>query len=353
MTQIESVTERYQIKLEVIVIKEAMFYEKIGGKVVHCHLCSHHCKINEGNRGICGVRENIDGTLYSLVYGKLIASAVDPIEKKPLFHFLPGSRTYSIATVGCNFRCLNCQNYNISQMPKPKKPVIGKDITPNEIVETAKHNNCESIAYTYTEPTIFFEYAFETAKLASKEDLKNIFVTNGYITEDALRVIAPYLDAANIDLKSMSDEFYRKICGARIKHVMNTIRLHKEMGIWIEITTLIIPSLNDSENNFRKIAEFIKNLDESIPWHITKFYPAYRLLNLPPTPVETLDKAKKIGLDIGLKHIYQGNIPGEGENTYCPSCGRSLIKRDGYLVIKNNIRDSKCSYCSTKIDGVW
>ncbi|MCP8304235.1 MAG: AmmeMemoRadiSam system radical SAM enzyme [archaeon] len=334
-------------------MKEAMFYEKLGGDLVQCHLCSHHCRINKGKRGICGVRENIDGTLYSLVYGKLIASSVDPIEKKPLFHFLPGSRAYSIATVGCNFRCLNCQNFDISQMPKPQKPVIGDDVTPNEIVDTAKHYNCESIAYTYTEPTIFFEYAYETAKLASKEGIRNIFVTNGYITEEALRVMAPYLDAANIDLKSFSDEFYRKICGARLKPVLDSIRLHKEMGIWIEITTLVIPSLNDSEENFKKIAEFIKGLDESIPWHVTQFYPAYRLLDLAPTPVETLDRAKKIGLEIGLKHIYQGNIPGEGENTYCPNCRRLLIERYGYRVNRYDIKDSRCPYCGEKIYGVW
>ncbi|MCP8318559.1 MAG: AmmeMemoRadiSam system radical SAM enzyme [Candidatus Methylarchaceae archaeon HK01B] len=330
-----------------------MFYEKLGEEVVHCHLCSHHCRIKKGKRGICGVRENIDGTLYSLVYGKLIARSVDPIEKKPLFHFLPGSRAYSIATVGCNFRCLNCQNFDISQMPKPQKPVIGDDVTPNEIVDAAKLYNCESIAYTYTEPTIFFEYAYETAKLASKEGIKNIFVTNGYITEEALSAMAPYLDAANIDLKSFKDDFYRKICGARLKHVLDSIRLYKEKGVWIEITTLVIPSLNDSEENFKKIAEFIKDLDESIPWHVTQFYPAYRLLDLPPTPVETLDIAKKIGLEVGLKHIYQGNIIGEGENTYCPNCRRLLIERYGYRVTRYEIKDSRCPHCSEKIYGVW
>jgi pyruvate formate lyase activating enzyme len=278
---------------------------------------------------------------------------VDPIEKKPLFHFLPGSRAYSIATVGCNFSCLNCQNYDISQIPKPRKPVLGDEVTPEEIVEAAKSLNCKSIAYTYTEPTIFFEYAYETAKLAKKEGIKNVFVSNGYISEEALKMMAPYLDANNIDLKSFSDDFYRKVCGARLDPVLETIRLHKELGIWIEITTLIIPSLNDSEENFRKIAEFIKNLDECIPWHVTRFHPAYRLIDLPPTPVSILDKARNIGLEAGLKFVYQGNIPGKGENTYCPNCGKLLIERYGYVVKLNKITGSRCPYCGAHISGVW
>ncbi len=330
-----------------------MFYEKLEENMVHCHLCGHHCRVNEGKRGICGVRENINGTLYSLVYGKLVANAVDPIEKKPLFHFLPGSKAYSIATVGCNFRCLNCQNYDVSQMPKPQKPVRGNDVTSEEIVEAAKHSRCESIAYTYTEPTIFFECAYDTAKLASKEGIKNTFHTNGYITEEPLRTIAPYLDAANIDLKSLSDEFYRRTCGARLEPVLNAIKLFKELGIWIEITTLVISTLNDSDDNLRRIAEFIKGLDEGIPWHVTRFYPAYELLNLSPTPLETLDKTREIGQKVGLKYIYQGNMPGEGENTYCHNCGKLLIRRQGYQITKYKIKDSKCPYCNTKIEGVW
>ena len=222
-----------------------MFYERLKEGVVQCHLCSHHCRIEDGRRGICGVRENRNGVLYSLVYGRLIAKAVDPIEKKPLFHFLPGTQAYSIATVGCNFRCLNCQNYDISQMPKPQKPVSGETVTPEEVVDSAKRYDCESIAYTYTEPTIFFEFAYETAKLASKEGIKNVFITNGYMTEDALKAIAPHLDAANIDLKSFSDDFYRKVCGARLKPVLDTIKLCKELGIWIEpvsYTHLTLPT---------------------------------------------------------------------------------------------------------------
>jgi pyruvate formate lyase activating enzyme len=330
-----------------------MFYEKLEGDLVRCHLCSHRCRIKEGKRGICGVRENTDGTLYSLVYGKLIARGVDPIEKKPLFHFSPGSRTYSVAAVGCNFRCLNCQNYDISQMPKPQRPVLGKEVSPEEIVEAAKLHRCESVAYTYTEPTIFFEYAYETAMLASDEGVKNIFVTNGYITKEALKTMAPYLDAANIDLKSFRDDFYRKTCGAHVRPVLNAIRLYNEMDVWIEITTLIIPSLNDSEENFRKIAEFIKSIDDGIPWHISRFYPAFELSDLPPTPTETITKAKKIGLEVGLKHIYRGNIIGQEENTYCHSCGKLLIERHGYLMTQCILEDSRCPHCGAKIYGRW
>lgn len=334
-------------------MKEAMFYKKIDEKSVRCNLCSHNCVITESRRGICGVRENKEGVLYTLVYGKAVAQAVDPIEKKPLFHFYPGSRAYSVATVGCNFRCLNCQNLDISQMPREYGRIIGEDISPEEIVEQAKRYNCRIIAYTYTEPTIFFEYAYETAKIASREGMKSVFVTNGYITEDALREIAPYLDAANIDLKSFSDDFYRKVCGARLQPVLDSIRLHRELGIWIEVTTLIIPTLNDSEEELRRIAEFLRDLSEEIPWHISRFYPAYKLIDLQPTPVKIIRKAREIGLETGLKYVYEGNVPGEGEDTYCHSCGRLLIHRYGYRILSNEIKDSKCPYCDAEIHGIW
>jgi pyruvate formate lyase activating enzyme len=336
------------------VLKEAMFYEKLDDKLVNCNLCSHRCrKIADSKRGICGVRENRDGKLYSLVYGKAVARSVDPIEKKPLFNFLPGSKSYSIATVGCNFRCDNCQNYDISQLPKERNMIVGQDVSPEEIVSAAKRSNCASIAYTYNEPTIFFEYAYDIAKLAKKEELKNVFVTNGYITEEALREIAPYLDAANIDLKSFSDDFYRKRCGARLQPVLDSIRLYKSLGIWIELTTLIIPTLNDSEDELQKVAEFIKEVGKDIPWHITQFYPTYKLIDLPRTPVATLRRAREIGLEAGLRYVYEGNVPGEtGENTYCPKCGKVLIRRFGYQIQENKIKNSKCTYCGEKIDGV-
>jgi pyruvate formate lyase activating enzyme len=336
-------------------LREAMFYEKLDDEMVKCNLCSHRCsRIADSKRGICGVRENRDGTLYSLVYGKAVARSVDPIEKKPLFNFLPGSRSYSIATVGCNFRCDNCQNYDISQLPKGQGTIVGEDVSPEEIVLAAKLSNCESIAYTYSEPTIFFEYAYDTAKHAKKEGIKNVFVTNGYITPEALKEIGPYLDAANIDLKSFSDEFYRKRCGARLEPVLDSIRLYKNLGIWTEITTLIIPTLNDSEEELRKIAEFISEVGEDTPWHISQFYPTYKLIDLPRTPVATLRKAREIGLEAGLKYVYEGNVPGEdGENTYCPNCGKMLIHRFGYSIHENKIVNSKCTYCGAEIDGLY
>ncbi|MCD6530090.1 AmmeMemoRadiSam system radical SAM enzyme [Candidatus Bathyarchaeota archaeon] len=334
-------------------MREAMFYEKVEGNLVKCNLCSHRCRIPDSKRGVCGVRENREGTLYSLVYGRAVAQAVDPIEKKPLFHFYPGSKIFSIATVGCNFRCLNCQNYDISQMPREHGSIIGESLLPEEIVEKAKRYGCRSIAYTYTEPTVFFEYAYETAKLASKEGIKNVFVTNGYITEEALRELAPYLDAANIDLKGFSEEFYRKVCGARLEPVLESIKLHRELGIWVEVTTLVIPTLNDSEEVLRGIAEFISGVGEDIPWHVSRFYPAYKLIDLPPTPLETLRKAREIGLEAGLKYVYQGNVPGEGESTYCHECGELLIQRYGYQVLLNKIEDSRCPYCGADIAGVW
>ena len=336
-------------------LKEAMFYEKLEDKLVNCNLCSHRCrKIADSKRGICGVRENRGGKLYSLVYGRVVARSVDPIEKKPLFQFLPGSMSYSIATVGCNFRCGNCQNFDISQLPKERKVIVGQETSPEDIVSAAKRNNCKSIAYTYSEPTIFFEYALDVAKLAKKEGLKNVFVTNGYITQEALREIAPYLDAANIDLKSFSDDFYKNNCGARLKPVLDSIKLYKSLGIWTEITTLIIPTLNDSEDELQKIAEFIKEeVGEDTPWHITQFHSMYKLPDLPRTPVETLRKARQIGLEAGLRYVYEGNVPGEtGENTYCHNCKKTLIQRFGYSIQENKIKDSKCTYCGAKIDGV-
>jgi len=338
------------------VLKEAIFYEKIEDNTVNCNLCSHRCRsIADSKTGICGVRENRGGTLYSLVYGKLVASSVDPIEKKPLFQFLPGSLAYSIATVGCNFRCDNCQNYDISQLPKERKIILGQETSPEQVVLAAKRNNCKSIAYTYSEPTIFFEYALDVAKLAKKEGIKNVFVTNGYITPEPLKLIAPFLDAANVDLKSFSDAFYRKTCGARLQPVLDAIKLYKQLGIWVELTTLIIPTLNDSEQELQSIAQFIKQeVGEDTPWHISAFHPMYKLPHIPRTPVETLRKARQIGLDAGLKYVYEGNVPGEnGENTYCPKCKKQLIQRYAYRIEENKIKDSKCKYCGTKIDGVY
>ena len=335
-------------------MKEAMAYEKLEGTDVKCHLCAHNCIIHKGKRGICAVRENRDGILYSLVYGKIISTNIDPIEKKPLFHFLPGSKSLSIATVGCNFRCKHCQNYEISQYPRERKfSIPGRDMTPEEIVDAAIRNGCESISYTYTEPTIFFEFAYDCAKLALEKGIRNVFVSNGYTGQEATRLIAPYLGGNNIDMKG-SDKFYKEICGARLNPVKETIKLMKELGVWVEVTTLVIPDHNDSEKDLTDIAEFIKSVDASIPWHVSQFYPTYKLNDKPRTPVEKLRQARDIGFKAGLKYVYEGNVPGEGgENTYCPSCKSVLIKRFGYTIQENNIKNGRCPKCNTMIEGIW
>ncbi|UCD73302.1 MAG: AmmeMemoRadiSam system radical SAM enzyme [Candidatus Bathyarchaeota archaeon] len=333
-------------------MKGAMFYGELEDQAVRCGLCPHRCVIQEKKRGICGVRENQEGKLYSLVYGRAISCAIDPIEKKPLFHFYPGSEAYSIATVGCNLRCGNCQNYQISQMPKDGGRIEGTEIPPEKVVEEARSAECKSIAYTYTEPTIWFEYAYDTSIIASKKGIKNVFVTNGYITEEALKTAARHLDAANIDLKSMREDFYRENCGGHLQPVLDSIRLYKKLGIWIELTTLVIPTLNDSTEELQQIADFIVSVGKEIPWHVTRFYPHYKLLNLPPTPIETLQRAREIGLESGLKYVYEGNVPGEGgENTYCWNCGKILIRRLGYRILTNEIKDSRCRFCRERIDG--
>jgi pyruvate formate lyase activating enzyme len=331
-----------------------MFQESREGKKVLCGLCCHRCLILPGRRGICAVRENRDGILYSLVYDKVIARNIDPIEKKPLFHFLPGSRSFSIATPGCNFRCKHCQNADISQLPHDRGGMIpGEDVSPASLVEAARRNRCSSISYTYTEPTIYFELAYDTARLAAEAGLKNVFVTNGYITPEALKEIRPYLHAANIDLKGFRDEFYRSICGAKLQPVLDAIRLYREYGIWIEITTLVIPGHNDSDEELAGIARFIKSVGEEIPWHVSRFHPTYKLIDEPPTPVETLQRARRIGQQEGLRYVYEGNIPGEGEDTLCWSCKKTLIERFGFSVQTNTLAEGKCGNCGAKIDGVW
>jgi len=335
-------------------MKEAMFYEAIPGDRARCHLCNHQCRIKDGKRGICGVRENRGGRLYSLVYGRIIAEHIDPIEKKPLFNFLPGSRAFSLGTVGCNFRCKHCQNFDISQYPQEHAgDIIGERRTPEEIVSAAKAAGCETIAYTYNEPTVFYEFTYDTAILAQREGIKNIFVSNGYLSSDAARQIAPYLDAINIDLKAFSDKSYKEVCKARLEPVLATIKLMKALGVWVEVTTLIIPGLNDGEEELRHIAHFVKGIGPEVPWHVTRFYPAYKYFDRPPTPVATLRQAREIGLEEGLRYVYEGNVPGEGgENTYCYACGAILIKRSGLRLLGNRLEDGKCPECGAKMDGV-
>ena len=334
-------------------MKEAMWYQKLSDGRVRCDLCNHRCAIDDGERGICRVRENRKGILYSLVYGKIIAAHVDPIEKKPLFNFHPGTRAFSIATVGCNFKCAHCQNADISQLPAESDRIKGQEASPEQIVRTAEKSDCESIAYTYTEPTIFMEYAYDTAKIAHQRGIKNIFVTNGYMTEEALRAIQPYLDAANVDLKGFTEEHYREICGARLQPVLNTIKLMKELGIWVEVTTLIIPGANDSDEVLRNIAEFILSLGPETPWHVSRFHPTYKMLDVPSTPAQSVVRARQIGMEMGLRYVYSGNIPGdEGENTYCYNCGKIVIPRYGYQLGDVHIKDSKCEYCGAEIDVI-
>ncbi|MBN2250918.1 MAG: AmmeMemoRadiSam system radical SAM enzyme [Candidatus Altiarchaeota archaeon] len=333
---------------------EAMLYKKESGGRVSCFLCAHACKnIPDGGRGICGVRQNVKGKLYSLVYGKVVAANVDPIEKKPFFNFLPGSFAYSIATAGCNFRCRNCQNSDISQAPRGGRGIFGSDMEPETVVRLAGETGCKSIAYTYTEPTIFFEYCYDISKLAKREGLSNLYVTNGYMSGAMLDEYHKLLDAANVDLKSFRDDFYRDVCGARLEPVLESMKKMKKLGIWLEATTLLIPGMNDSKKELEDIAEFIKKeLGSETPWHITRFHPDYRMPDIPATSPEKIHEARSIGLDAGLKYVYAGNLPGDaGENTLCPGCGELLIHRQSYNILENRIKDSRCPSCKTKIDG--
>ena len=294
-------------------MKEALLYKRVPGaqgQNIQCEVCNHQCLILPGRRGICGVRENQDGKLYALNYGKVIAAHIDPIEKKPLYHFLPGTFSYSIATVGCNFKCLHCQNADISQYTKEwGGEIIGDELLPEQVVKNAIKYNCPSISYTYTEPTIFLEYALDTMKLANQKGLKNVWVTNGYMSDKTLKLIKPYLDAANVDLKSFSDEFYKRVCGARLQPVLDNLIKIKKAGIHLEVTTLIIPGENDSEKELKQIAEFIvEKLGADTPWHVSRFFPAYKMNNLPPTPVEKIYQAVEIGKKTGIKYVYAGNV---------------------------------------------
>jgi pyruvate formate lyase activating enzyme len=333
--------------------KEAYLYKKLPGGKVQCRTCPHYCVLSPGERGICGVRENINGKLYALNYGKVIAINIDPIEKKPFFHFLPGSYSLSIATVGCNFHCLNCQNWDISQSFKGAKEIPGEYLSPEEIVKIALENHLPSISYTYVEPTIFLEYALDIMKLAKKAGLKNCFVSNGFMSEESAKLIIPYLDANNIDIKGFSEEFYQKVTGGRLKPVLDTAKLMKKSGVWVEITTLAIPTLSDSEEMFRKIAKFIyEELGPETPWHISQFSGAisWKLQDLPDTPVATLQKAWKIGKEVGLKYVYTGNVPGlPSEDTFCPKCGALVIDRTNYIIHRHD-KNGKCPKCGADLN---
>jgi pyruvate formate lyase activating enzyme len=337
-----------------VLMHKASFWEKAGEGRVRCGLCRFRCLIPPGKLGRCGVRENLDGTLLTLVYGKVVANHVDPIEKKPLFHFHPGSRSYSIATVGCNFRCLHCQNSDISQWPHESAGIPGDILPPQAVVDGAQRSGSLSIAYTYTEPTIYFEYAYDTAVLARQAGLKNVFVTNGYTTTAALEAIAPYLDAANVDLKAFTERFYREVTGASLAGVLDCLRDYRRLGIWLEVTTLVIPGWNDGADELRRLAEFIAaELGRDIPWHVSAFHPTYKMLDRPPTPAATLQHAAAIGREAGLHHVYVGNLSIEGgEDTCCPHCGATVIRRRGFRLLTMDIQQGCCRACGGVVAGV-
>ncbi len=331
----------------------AKLWQKRENQVVECHLCAHRCRISEGKLGFCQVRENKDGQLYTHTYGRLIAENVDPIEKKPLYHVLPGTLSYSVATIGCNFRCDFCQNWQISQTDREGPPPNwGREASPESIVETAQRRKCKSISFTYTEPTIFFEYAYDTAKLARASGLSTAFVTNGYMTREAIETIRPFLNAANVDLKSFQGSFYRKHCGGRLEPVLESIRTMREFGIWVEVTTLVVPGQNDSPEELNQIAEFIADVDRKIPWHISRFFPQFKLTAEMPTPMETLETARNAGRDHGLEYVYLGNVAGSAD-TLCPSCDATLIGRSGYRTDTPGLKEKACKACGHQVAGLF
>jgi pyruvate formate lyase activating enzyme len=330
-------------------MREAMLYEKLDDGTVRCDLCAHRCRIRPGKSGVCAVRENREGALYTLVYGRSISAAVDPIEKKPLYHFLPGATAFSIATVGCNFRCLFCQNADISQLSKEGGKGWGRyarDLPPESVVSLAAGYGCATIAYTYTEPTVFFEYAYDTARLASQQGIKNIFVTNGYMTPEALEVIGSDLHAANVDLKAFTDGFYKRLCGGRLQPVLDGIARMHEMGVWVEVTTLLVPGENDDEGELRELAAWLAALDPDVPWHISRFHPAYKMRDHPSTPVRGIHRAVEIGYEAGLRYVYAGNVPGDPhEHTRCPACNAVAVERFGYRIRNKLVDGDKCPQC--------
>ena len=328
---------------------------KLPGDQVQCLLCPHACILAPGRSGLCGVRRNDGGELTSLNYGKAVAVHVDPIEKKPLYHLYPGSRSLSVAAAGCNFHCRFCQNHEISQIKGGSGTVPGRPVTPRQLVDQALADDCRTISCTYTEPTVFYEYALEICRLAREQGIDTVWVTNGYISEAPLRELAPFLTAANVDLKGWNDEFYRSVIGGTLQPVLDTLRLMKELGIWVEVTTLIIPGQVDGEDELGEIARFIcKELGAETPWHISRFYPQYRFTEVSPTPLAVLQRARQIGLTAGLRYVYTGNVPGEiGENSYCHRCGALLIGRYGFQIVANNLQAGSCPACGTGMDGLF
>jgi pyruvate formate lyase activating enzyme len=335
-------------------LKQAELWEPAESKAVQCKLCNFRCKIDDGKLGRCAVRKNIGGTLYSLNYDKVCSANPDPIEKKPLFHFQPGSRSFSVATMGCNFRCEFCQNWQISQAAIEDRQIEGEPIAPENIVEAAVRSGCKSMAYTYTEPTVFMELCNDCGRLAKERGLANVFVSNGFMTTEAIDFAADWLDGINVDLKAFSEDFYKRLCKARLQPVLDTIGyIAQETSIWLEITTLLVPGQNDSDDELKELAGFIvNNAGADVPWHISRFQPQYKYLDSVPTPIDNLQRAFEIGKSAGLRYVYLGNVPGsKSESTFCYQCGRMLIERIGYSIATNSIKDLKCPDCGTQIAG--
>jgi len=333
--------------------KEALYYKKIDDETLVCLLCPHQCILRNGQRSFCRVREPKDGKLYTLVYELPCSSHVDPIEKKPIYHMLPGSRSFSIATAGCNLRCKFCQNWQISQ-ERPEE-TQNRYLSCEDAVHLAEGYNCRSIAYTYSEPTVFYEYMFDTSKIAKSRNIKNIWVTAGYINPEPLKSLVKVIDAANIDLKGFSDKYLEETCAEKLEPLLETIKTTKESGVWVELTNLVVPTLNDDPSMIRDMCFWIKeNVGEDTPLHFSRFWPMYKLKNLPPTPLETLERAYQIAKEAGLNYVYIGNVPEKSANdTFCPGCKKNLIHRAGYFVLSNNIVNSKCKFCGREIAGIW
>jgi pyruvate formate lyase activating enzyme len=332
-------------------MKEASYYETIEENKVKCVLCPRKCNLKPDQTGFCRVRRNIKGKLYSLVYERIIAANIDPIEKKPLFHFLPGKKVFSIGTVGCTLRCKHCQNYDTSQATPEEMP--GKELKVEDVIKIAKENDCEIISYTYTEPTVFYEYMLDTAKLAKKQGIKNVMVTNGFIEQPPLKELLKYMDGFNVDLKYFNDQTYRKNSTAWLPPILETIKTIAKSDKWLEITNLIIPTINDDEKEIKEMCEWIKkNIGTRVPIHFTAFYPCYKLQDVPPTPLKSLEKAYEIAK--GLKYIYIGNLRDpDKESTFCPKCGKKIIERQGYSIPKSNMEQGGCKFCKEKIDGLF
>ncbi len=332
--------------------KEALHYSPTA-RGVKCNLCPNNCMLEDGETGDCRNRTNYNGKLYSIAYGNPCAVHVDPIEKKPLFHFMPSTKAFSIAAAGCNLACLNCQNWSISQ--KSPKETKNYDLMPHAVAEYAAENLCKSIAYTYSEPITFYEYMLDSAKIAQKQNIKNVLISAGYIKERPLRELTPYIDAANIDLKSFDNETYMRLNAGTLKPILRTLEVLKEEGVWLEITNLVVPEWTDDMTMIKKMCDWLyANGFKDNPLHFSRFHPTYKLKRLPSTPVETLKKARETALDAGLNYVYIGNAPGSGgENTICPNCGKTIINRKGYTILQNHINNNKCKYCGEPIAGLW